>query len=444
MLTRFQDQLQKLYSGFRADTFLLAVSGGLDSMVMLDLFRRSKLHFEVAHVNFGLRGPESDEDEAFVHEYCQKRNIFFHCRRVETKNYATGHGLSIQMAARELRYGFFNELISQGEASVIVTAHHANDNVETILMGLIRGGGPEILTGIPSSNKNVIRPLLFARREELENYAALHSVTWREDNSNSSDDYVRNVIRHNVIPKLKEINPSLERAFERTVVKAKGQQLMAHKALIEWEASYLTEGFEEIRISKQGLRDISEPIPILFYVLEKYGFNFEQTSDVVTSIDSQSGKVFHSVLYRLVIDREDLIITQQAGELRSVFIDENTVEAELGPYRMEILRTTKITINTDPHVACLDAAKITLPLQWRSWQQGDIFHPLGMEGHKKVSDFLIDAKVSLPDKDRVTVVQSGNDIVWVAGLRLDHRYRLTERTAEMLVLRIEKFLVPGS
>lgn len=436
MLTRFEEQLSKLVPQYGQKTFLLAVSGGLDSMVMLDLFRRLNQRFVVAHVNFQLRGIESGNDEHFVRSYCEKWGINCCSRRVETNNYATTAGLSVQMAARELRYKYFHELIAEGRADLVATAHHLNDQIETILMGLVRGGGAEVLAGIPAINGTIVRPLLFATRAELETYAADHQVTWREDESNQSDQYVRNVLRRNVIPVLKSIKPALEKAFTRSTAKAKAQLALYNDALKRWRALHVVEATDETRISSQGLSAFAEPVALLFDVIESFGFNYDQAVDIIRCLDGEPGKVFYSSTHRLLVDREYLIIQGERVLPGSVKIAGDEHAVSLGDRLLTITRPGKVSISRDPAVACVDARKLRFPLEWRRWRAGDSFQPLGMQGRKKVSDMLIDLKIPVSEKEKVTVIQSGEDIVWLVGIRIDDRYRVTEGSDDVLMMEV--------
>lgn len=377
--------MQKQFSEFierkgllrKGQPVFAAVSGGIDSMVMLHLFSTAGFDVSAVHVNFGLRGEESDEDESFVKARCAQFNIPFLSKPVATKNYATEEGVSIQMAARELRYQWFHEL-----DSVVATAHHLNDSAETMLMNLVRGTGTDGLAGIPVKNRNVIRPLLFATRDDINRYAAENGITWREDESNSDDQYKRNFIRHRVMPLLRQLNPNLEETLRRNAVRVAGDK----------------------SDNKAGL---------LIKLIEPFGFNFSTAESV--------GKKFYSDTHQLVIDRDQLIISPLEEKAYSILIEV----------------TSDKSFTQDPSIAYLDLDKIKFPLILRTWREGDSFQPLGMSGTKKVSDFLIDEKISLYEKGKTMVLISDEKIVWILGRRIADPFKITEKTKQVLRISLK-------
>jgi tRNA(Ile)-lysidine synthase len=419
---------------------LLAVSGGLDSMVMLDLFRKAGFPISVAHVNFRLRGAESDRDEAFIADYCSKHGIKLHATAVDTNNYAIAHKLSVQMAAREIRYDWFRQLVREGKGDVVATAHHLDDSIETILLNLLRGSGNEGLTGIPLVNGKVIRPMLFATRLELEEYAASENLAWREDESNQSTDYQRNLVRHRLAPAMHEMNPGLGKTFRRIMTRASGDEELIQFALSAWQTNYLTVAGDQIRIEKAGLDRFKNPEALLLRLLEPYGFNFATAVDIAGSLHHQSGKMFHSPTHQVVVDRTQLIVTVMRPASKPVNIESGERTSSFGPFVLAIREQRHSEIVPDPAVAYLDKDKVSFPLQWRTWSEGDYFVPLGMSGRKKVSDFLVDLKLSVPDKQSVTVIESKNEIVCLPGFRIDERFKATPKTRTALVLE----LIPGT
>jgi len=421
------------------DRLLLAISGGLDSMVMLHLFQSCGYSFSVAHVNFQLRGEESDGDEQFVKNWCAVRTIPFFVQRFETNNYAIERKLSIQMAARELRYQWFDELCKKEGYSYVATAHHLNDSLETVLINWVRGTGIEGMAGISAKIKNRVRPLLFASRHEIENFAADENIAWREDHSNSTDDYQRNFIRHQVIPVLKKINPSLEDTFIETVSKVRSELAILHRDIEEWKKqSWVKEG-EITRIRKDGLV-ASEGAARLWHGLKPFGFGFAQCEDILRAMHGQSGKFFLSGSHKLVIDRDFLVITPNRILVEDVIIQSSQKSAILGSYEMRLNYTSDLNLPSNPEIFTLDADRLNFPLIWRKWQPGDYFFPLGMTHRKKISDFLIDSKVSVGEKDFVTVLESSGEIVCIVGYRLDNRYKLTAKTKSALSLFIRPYL----
>jgi tRNA(Ile)-lysidine synthase len=415
----------------------VAVSGGIDSMVLLHLFVKTGFNVTAVHVNFGLRGEESDEDERFVKATCEHLGVRFLSKAVPTKNYATGNGISIQMAARELRYQWFAELIRETEGSVVATAHHINDSGETMLLNLIRGTGIDGLTGIPVKNEGIIRPLAFATRSDIDQYAAQHGITWREDESNLDDHYQRNFIRHRVMGLLKQINPSIEETLSRNSSRLGGERELMERSLSGLKDDFIVDDNGTVRINKRGLHGFIHKSGVLLRMIEPFGFNFAAAESVVAALDGQPGKKFLSSTHQLVVDRDQLIIST-FSDIKEIDINSDEQNATLGNSILTIHETTDKTISADISIACVDRSKINFPLQWRRWKEGDSFQPLGMKGKKKLSDFLIDEKISVTDKQSVTVITTGGEIVWVVGKRIDDRFKITTGTENILVFEIKK------
>lgn len=396
----------------------VAVSGGIDSMVLLHLFKITGHNITAVHVNFGLRGEESDKDESFVKDRCAHLEVRCLAKAVSTKNYATAKGISIQMAARELRYEWFSELTKSNAGAVVATAHHLNDSGETMLLNLVRGTGLDGLTGIPVKNGNIIRPLAFATRDEINEYAAEHSIIWREDESNLDDHYQRNFLRHRVMGLLKEMNPSLDETMSKNFSRLGAERELMERSLAGLKENYLLDGDNNVRIPKKALENFIHKSGVLLRLIEPFGFNFSTAESIVAAMNGQPGKVFFSKTHQLVVDRQDLIIGSLAFEIADV----------------EFRETSDTTFTHDPDVAYIDADKIRFPVIRRKWEEGDSFQPLGMKGKKKVSDYLIDEKVSVVEKQSVTVLLSGDDIVWIVGRRLDDRFKITPQTTRVLVV----------
>lgn len=439
MKDRFLKHLDGLGLKPGGDRLLLAVSGGLDSMVMLHLFRACGFLVGVAHVNFQLRGAESEGDEQFVKNWCAVHNIPFFVQRFHTNNYAMEEKLSIQMAARALRYSWFEELLEKERFKYVATAHHLNDSLETVLINLARGTGIEGMTGIPVINGNRIRPLLFAAKSEIEDYAAEMGIAWREDSSNQTDDYQRNFIRHQIIPALKKINPALEDTFRDTVSKIRSELTILHHDLEDWKNENWKKEGEIIRIRKNGLLPDEGPAR-LWHCIKPFGFSYAQCEDIVRALFGQSGKQFLVSDYKLVVDRDFLVITPEKNILEEVVIEMKQEDAVLGSYQMLVKPAPELTPSSNPDIATLDADKLNFPLIWRTWKPGDYFFPLGMTHRKKISDFLIDNKISVGEKDLVTVLEAGGEIVWVVGHRIDNRYKITPQTKNALSLFIRPYL----
>lgn len=439
MLPKFIDYISRHDLVGKADRILLAVSGGLDSMVMLHLFKEAGYEVGVANCNFGLRGKESDGEEKFVKEYCADHEIKCFVKGFDTKNYAEEKKISIQMAARELRYAWFNQILEQEKYHWLATAHHLNDNLETVLLRLSHGAGLDQLAGIPKKNDKIVRPLLFASREEIHAYAIAHSIPWKEDSSNQATHYQRNFIRHQVIPKLKEINPSLEETFSGTVEKLDGALEQMHRGLGQLKDTITRQEGRNFLIDISLLRLLKNPEFVCYEFLRPYGFEFDRCKQLVAALDSQAGAKFFSSSYEAVIDREYIIVTPQEAAFHEILVEEGQDKAALGPWILSIKEQTGKRISKDVLCATVDESKVRFPLIWRKWKNGDSFVPLGMTKRKKVSDFLIDEQVPLTDKNRVTVLESGGEIVWVAGYRVDDRYKVTDETRSVLVMHLRLY-----
>ncbi len=414
---------------------LLAVSGGVDSMVMLELFRQSQFDFAVAHCNFQLRGEESDEDEKFVKEVCDRVGIAFYTKRFSTTGYAEERKVSIQMAARDLRYRWFDELMRAEGMDLLATAHHLNDDLETVLLNLVRGTGIDGLVGIPGSNRNIVRPLLNFSKTEIEQYAKNHLIDWREDASNQTSDYDRNFIRHQIIPQLKKLNPSLEEGFLTTKERLVGAKDLVGDQIALLKSQFVTENNAGTRINIQGVLSTSSPSVVLWYLIKAFGFSFDQCKTIV--LPHETGRSFYAKDFRITIDREHFIVTEtKPSSHGSVKIENGQQLVNLGNASLSIELTEKLpTIEKDPTAAMLDADVLEFPLYWRNWEHGDQFVPLGMRQHKKVSDFLIDQKVSLPEKEGVTVLLSGGKICWVVGRRISELFKINDQTQRAIIIR---------
>jgi tRNA(Ile)-lysidine synthase len=439
VLKQFISHLSDKYTLQPTARVLLAVSGGLDSMVMLELFHRARFNIGVAHVNFQLRGEASDGDEALARKVCEQKGIPFFSTQVATKEYAKEKGISVQMAARELRYTWFASVAKEHQYDWIATAHHLNDSIETALFNWTNASSLAGLCGIAAQHGNIIRPLLFATRKELEDFAQDYAVPWREDSSNDLDVYKRNFIRHQVIPKLKELNPSLESSLQRGQRKLFSELSFLNYAFEQWKIQYVVEENAIIRIEKIGLDKVDAAAMLLYKVAEPFGFNFDVCEEVMQVLHAQAGKKFLSASHELIVDRTTVLIAQHADLLSPILIEKGQTDAFFGNWHLSLAVDEKQQPVNDPQVAMLDLSLLQFPLIWRQWQAGDVFQPLGMKGHKKISDLLVDTKVPMPDKAKVTVICSGEEIVWVAGHRLDERFKLTENTKEVLILTLRPY-----
>ncbi len=425
---------------------LLAVSGGVDSMVLAELFHRAKFSFAIAHCNFGLRGAESEDDEVSVRHWSEEHNVIFHTRKFETAQRAEKDGVSIQMAARDLRYAWFEELIQEFKYDYLATAHHADDNIETVLLNLTRGTGLPGLLGIAPVKGEVVRPLLFVSKNEILDFAQKAKIAWREDSSNATDTYRRNLLRHQVLPVLQEINPSLHRTFNQNLERLRAVDSLVGGLLLEWRRKAVRIENDGIYISISTIQKANEPAYILHEILQEYGFNYAQTKQVVASLGGVSGKQFFSSTHSLIKDREDLIVEllRQADDFHSIFIQEGSAKITLpGNMSLIITRTPllpNMEFRADAQTAYFNAAKLRFPLRMRPSRAGDWLQPFGMGGKsKKVSDLLVDAKVPINrKKDFLVLADAEQNVVWVLGLRTDERFRVNSKTTEILKFEILK------
>jgi tRNA(Ile)-lysidine synthase len=434
VIEQFLNHIQQNHLCKTNDKILLAVSGGIDSMVMLHLFVKAGFNPAVAHCNFGLRPGACDLDEAFVKEESRKNGLQFYSTSFDTDGIARDNNASIQLTARRLRYDFFQRVCQEHGFEKIATAHNANDNLETVLLNLTRGTGLEGLGGIPVRNENVIRPLLFASRKMISNYAMENNISWREDESNERDDYSRNNLRHHVIPKLQELNPNLEDTFNSSIERIGAGIGMAQAFLEELYRKMVSEDGATLAIAMSVLRESPYPAVVLWEFLKQYGFNFETCKRIVEP--HQAGKQFYAGDKVLTVDRDRYLLTSIASVADAVVIQLGQSEAMLDKVKLLVGKAPDRQITSDPYVAQLDYDKVAFPLIWRKWRPGDSFVPLGMTSSKKISDLLTDAKIPLPQKDNVTVLQSGSDIIWVVGLRIHDSYKVTSRTTNTLIIEM--------
>lgn len=421
----------------QGDTVLVGVSGGVDSVVLLDLLDKAGFSVAIAHCNFRLRGTESDGDERLVADLAKKYDVPLFKTSFDTASYAEENKVSIEMAARELRYEWFETIRTTHHFDCIAVAHHRDDQLETFFLNLARGTGLTGLTGMRPVNGKIVRPLLFASREEIEHYRHENFLDFREDSSNQSLDYQRNKIRHALLPVMETLNPSFREGLIRTMSYLEDVSKIYDRAILQtWERVAVRNGNDYL-ISIAELK-LLDPLPTyLFEFLKPYGFNSVVIGDIVSSMDGISGKQFISQTHRLVRDRESLILTPLLPENRKQFYLEEGMEELTFPIRLKISipgKKEKFKIPDSRFVACIDRDCVQFPLLIRKWQKGDYFKPLGMSGFKKVSDFFIDSKLSLPEKENVWILANGEQVVWIIGHRIDDRYKITSATQHILRL----------
>lgn len=432
MLTQFKDHFQNHFRFLDGKRLLLAVSGGVDSMAMADIFRALQYEIGIAHCNFTLRDLDSDADEAFVKSYADNHEIPFHASRFDTLRFASDAGISVQMAARQLRYAFFNELAASQNYDYILTAHHADDNLETFVINLVRGTGIDGLTGIPQTNGNIVRPMLAFSRQQIEAYAGSSGLEWREDSSNASDKYLRNKIRHQVVPQLKALRPDLLDGFAGTLHHLEQTRSMAEDASAIVYQKVARQAGNEIRFDLNELVKLPNYGAYLYHWL--HGFGFTAWHDIEALPDAQSGKQVFAPGHVLLKDRDSLVLSllRDSGENRQYYIYKG-MEAVLFPLKLSLKNVKKIGPHSNSAIF-VDAEKIRFPLVLRKWKEGDVFYPLGMNGSsKKVSKFFKDGKFSLRDKENAWLLCShGDEIIWIVGQRADQRFYAQSTTTNIL------------
>ncbi|MEN9337612.1 MAG: tRNA(Ile)-lysidine synthase [Bacteroidota bacterium] len=429
MLNQFQHHISQQLPFLQTKKLIIAVSGGIDSMVLLELCQQLDWNIAVAHCNFSLRGLESDEDEIFVRDYCQERKIPFYLNRFNTAEFAEEIGMSIQMTARQLRYDWFETLRVREGYDYIVTAHQADDVAETFLINLTRGTGWDGLTGIPQQNGVVVRPLLPFSRKEIENYAAEYLISWREDSSNAENYYQRNALRHEVIPVLKDMNPVFLANFQKTLLYLQDTKNLADWAVAQFLEKALRQHGNEFHLDLHQLNAMPAPRAILYYWLKNYGFTAWE--DIYHLPQAESGKQIFAPDFVLLKNRTHLILYARHEVRQEVFtIEKNTFSVNF-PIKLEFCSTSDISTD-DANTIFVDADLLDYPLTLRKWIEGDMFHPFGMDGTKKLSKYFKDEKYSLTDKERQWLLCSGNKIVWVIGKRADNRFKITNNTQTKL------------
>jgi len=435
MLNKFENHINNEFFFLKNAKLLIAFSGGLDSVVLAYLCKELNLNIALSHCNFNLRGAESDADEDFVLQLAEEWEVEVFIENFDTKQFAVDKKLSTQMAARTLRYYWFEELKSQLAYDYVLTAHHADDNFETFLINLSRGTGLDGLLGIPAVNGDIVRPLLPFTREEIEVFAKQHKLQWREDSSNSSTKYLRNKLRHEVIPILKSINPKLLQNFEKTQ-----QYLNDAKSIVNDRVDEVAQNIVSktknngVAFSINELQQLNNPKAYLYELLNGYGFT--QWDDILALLIAQSGKQVFSNTHRLLKDREYLIlsvISDLPDESIKISESQSVVLTPLGKLLISKVSAVEDKQNS---TAYFDLANLSFPLTLRKWQEGDYFYPSGMKGKKKVSKYFKDEKFSLLDKENTWLLCSGDDIIWILGHRTDERFKVTQSTSTILKISI--------
>ncbi len=423
------------------ERILLAVSGGIDSMVMTHLFLQLGCELGIAHCNFCLRAEESDKDEEVVRKYAAANNVPFFTIKFDTQAFAKKNGLSVQMAARELRYPWFEEIRKANMYDSVAVAHNLNDNIETLLINLTRGTGLAGLSGMRLISNRIIRPLLFASRNDILAYSNRHGIIYREDMSNADTKYTRNKIRHLVIPVLREINPSIETTLNETAERFFGINEIVTEYInkLRGKISEQNDDFTIFNVSL--LRTHLHNKAVLFELFRPYGITNVRLNDLLKVINGKTGGQIYSGTHRIIKNRKEIIVSNEDKKDDITIIINNISGFKKVPMikSAQYINVTDIfEIPSDPSVACIDSEKLRFPLTIRKWKAGDYFFPLGMRQKKKLSDYFIDNKYSIFDKENKLILESAGEIVWIVGDRIDNRFRITRSTKEAMIIKTVK------
>ena len=436
MLDRFQAYINRCNLMAEGEKVILALSGGIDSMVLADLLLKVKVQFVAAHCNFHLRGKESDGDEKFVREYAEKHDIQCFVKHFETEKYAAEKGISIEMAARELRYAWFEELRQQLGYDRIAVAHHADDQAETFFINLLRGAGLRGLKGMLPQNGVVIRPLLWASREQIRQYAIENQILWREDHTNAETVYLRNKIRNQLLPVFDELHPEARQGLYKSLEHLASENELYRELLKEKIAQIVEQDGHVQKIKYSTLHTSHFTFQLLFEWLRQYGFNTDQCHFIFEAIGTGIGNKYYSPTHQLVIGRNDLQLSEikeNKDEEICIEVGEEEIFLPIHLSFSKFERTNDFYIDKSPEVAQLDFDKICFPLTLRHWRHGDRFRPLGMKGSKLLSDFFVDQKFTEWQKRNVwLLVSADGDILWVVGWRIDDRFKVSSATKSIL------------
>ncbi|MES2647890.1 MAG: tRNA lysidine(34) synthetase TilS [Bacteroidota bacterium] len=421
----------------KSDHLLVACSGGVDSIVLCDLLYLYGFTFSIAHCNFQLRANESDADETFVKSLGAKYHVPVYVKRFDTTNFASDNKMSVQHAARELRYNWFDQLLNERQLSFLLTAHHADDNVETVLMNFFKGTGISGMHGILPKRDKLVRPLLFTTKKEILEYAIDKGLSWVEDASNETVKYTRNFFRHKVIPLIEQTIPTASANVAQSIEHLKEVEIIYNQAIESYKKQLLIFKGNEVHIPILKLVK-SVPInTIAFEILKPYGFTPAQAKELPAFLQSETGKYITSSTHRVIKNRKWIIIAPVAsGEAHTLIIEstDNAVSFETGRLLFSI--SDNLEMSTDLSTAILDFKQIQFPLLLRKWKQGDYFYPLGMPKKKKIARFLIDQKIAKTDKEKVWVLESDQKIIWVIGQRIDNRFKVSESTKKVLRIKL--------
>jgi tRNA(Ile)-lysidine synthase len=435
MKEQFAQHIKDNFPFLENEPLYIAVSGGIDSMVLVHLCAQLQLNFEVLHCNFQLRGVESDADLQFVASYCQQQAITIHTQAFDTAALAAQNKQSIQVTARNLRYQWFYEKMAATNCKYLLTAHHLDDSLETVLINFSRGTGLEGLTGIPAQNGNVIRPLLPFSRKEIEHFAEKNQIQWREDSSNVSDKYLRNKIRHSIVPIFKEINQGFLDSFQNTLYHLQQAESLVDDATKLVYEKVVTDVEDQLEINLAQLLEFQNYKAYLYQWLVPYGFS--AWNDIYDLVEAQSGKQVFSTTHVLLKDREKLILSERKVFNNSeVFIIESLDTKVNIPLNISFCNVSN-QLESDSNCIFVDEDKIVFPLILRKWREGDYFYPSGMTGKKKLSKYFKDEKYSLLDKENQWLLCTDDQIIWVIGKRADQRFLARKDTVKTIQIALK-------
>ncbi|MER3471103.1 MAG: tRNA lysidine(34) synthetase TilS [Chitinophagaceae bacterium] len=444
LLQGFQKFFKERHFNNPTFRFLIAVSGGVDSVVLCELCKQSAFEFAIAHCNFGLRGDESERDEAFVRSLKEKYGVEVFVKKFDTEQYAAEKKISIQVAARNLRYKWFEEIRKTNAFNFVLLAHHLNDSIETMLINFFRGTGLEGLTGISGySSTHFLRPLLFARRDEIEAFARENKLGWVEDSSNASSKYTRNFYRNDIIPQIKKVYPQVEENLANNLERFQQINQLYQSMLSERRQKLVKYVGFEIHIPVTKLLAYGS-IALIYELIKEYGFGEKQVQEVLKLCKADSGKYIANQHYQIIRHRKWLIIAPTVSRhLETLAIEEKdkSVLFAAGSLQFSQMSKEKCKMTTAAAIAQLDAKDIKFPLLLRRWKHGDYFYPLGMRKKKKLARFFIDQKLSKTEKENVWVLESTQRIIWVVGWRIDDRFKITNNTQEILQIELTKLPV---
>lgn len=448
LLQRFKEHLQNNLLFDSHDQLLIAVSGGIDSVVLCHLCKAAGYSFSIAHCNFALRGAESQRDELFVKELAESLDAALYVKSFATTDYAGIHKVSIQVAARQLRYAWFEELLAEkkqhaqtkkSSAYYILTAHHKDDNIETSLMNFCKGTGIAGLRGILTKNGHIVRPLLFASKQDILQYATEMGLKWVDDSSNEEVKYTRNYVRHHLIPAMEKVFPGVKQNLHNNIHRFTETEILFQQAVSLHKKKLITVNEESIQIPVLKLQQAHPLDTIIFEIIKDYGFHFQQVSEVKKLLKSDTGKYITSDSHRILRNRAWLHISKlQDQQISIIVIEPGQEKIPFDGKDMAIRQLPALgqILSTDQHIVQFDLKRIVFPLMLRKWKQGDYFYPLGMQKKKKVARFLIDQKLSLQQKEQTWVIESEKRIIWVVGLRIDNRFKIQPSTKDILQISL--------